>query len=457
VANFSKSPSKSQSKSQSKTVWLSADEAAERLQISKATLYAYVSRGRISRTVDADGRRSRFNAGEVAEIVGASAKPPRAGAIGVRIDSAVSEVTESGLRYRGRDIRSLIGSVSFESVADLLWESSGPSWRVDRKMQLRGAQTWRGSGVVTNPAAELAAVLLAIHADVGDVAVGGSARGDVTGGDTTGGDVGGGDVGDGVVRDGDAGGGYAIAADVATGRSARGELAVSEYSRKLICALTASLPGVRRTERTVAERLWRHCARRTAKRGEIALIDAALVSLADHEMATSTFAVRLAASTRADIAMALVAGLGTLSGPLHGSASAAVISLMQEAHATGRADSAITAQLRSRRFLPGFGHKVYESEDPRCVSLLDSLRKADVDRGRLATVEHVFSVATARVPKVPNVDFALGAIMFCCGLPPQSGELIFGIARMAGWTAHYIEELTEAPLRYRVRSNYRGR
>jgi citrate synthase len=391
---------------------LSAEEAAQRLGVSKATLYAYVSRGRLHRTIAGDGRRSLFDAAEIAQLRKRAARPVRPGSIDLRLDSAVTRLDESSLSYRGVPIKKLVGSKTFEETAELLWGAEHAPWRSERATTQRAAGCFadepdpalRGPGTTASQLAS--GVLLASRDD--------DYRQDL-----------------------------------------RPESVIGS-ARRMITAVTTALPGVRQTDRSVANRIWRHLARRMPRDGEIGLVDAALVALADHELATSTFAVRLAASTRTDPYAAVAAGLSVVSGSLHGSASAHVVDLFEDAHQSGRPARAIADRLASGSWVPGFGHQVYRDADPRCVLLLDLLDRADVDRRRRSTVHAVLEEADGRVTALPNVDLALAAVSFCCALPASSGELIFSVARMAGWIAHYLEELDEAPLRYRVRAVYRG-
>jgi citrate synthase len=180
--------------------------------------------------------------------------------------------------------------------------------------------------------------------------------------------------------------------------------------------------------------------------------NAALILLADHELATSTMAVRVAASTRADICDALLAGLGTLAGPLHGGASQLAFSMLVDAERNG-VRQALNDTLRWQGFLPGFGHTVYKRGDPRFTVLWELF-------GQLAPAENVevvrslITLADEHSVPLPNVDLGLAAISWATGMPPDAGRTLFAVARVAGWVAHYLEELEERPLRYRARAVY---
>ena len=181
-------------------------------------------------------------------------------------------------------------------------------------------------------------------------------------------------------------------------------------------------------------------------------VNAALVVLADHELATSTLAVRMAASTRADLYDAVLAGLGTFAGPLHGGASQLVHQLLVDADERG-AEPAADNALRWMNILPGFGHAVYVDGDPRSQPLLDLFEQLANDRQR-TVVASIRALADSHDFPAPNVDLGIGALVFASGMPADAGQTIFGVARMAGSTAHYLEELNERPLRFRARAIY---
>ena len=183
-----------------------------------------------------------------------------------------------------------------------------------------------------------------------------------------------------------------------------------------------------------------------------AAVNAALVLMADHELATSTMAVRVAASVRADPYDALLAGLATLAGPLHGGASQQAYELLVVAERDGAA-RALNDVLREHGRLPGFGHSVYKSGDPRFDALL-ALAEPLLSEERRGLVREVVALAAAHDVPLANCDLALAALSWGTGMPPDTGRTIFAVARVAGWAAHYMEELTERPLRFRARAVY---
>jgi citrate synthase len=181
-------------------------------------------------------------------------------------------------------------------------------------------------------------------------------------------------------------------------------------------------------------------------------VNAALVLMADHELATSTLAVRLAASTHADLCDALLAGLGTIAGPLHGGASQLAYGLLVDAERHG-VEQALDDTLRWQRVLPGFGHPVYKNGDARFEALL-ALFNQMASPGQIELVRSIVGLAATHGLPAANVDLALAAIAWSAGMARDAGRTIFTVARVAGWTAHYLEELGERPLRFRARAVY---
>lgn len=177
------------------------------------------------------------------------------------------------------------------------------------------------------------------------------------------------------------------------------------------------------------------------------LIRRAAVLLADHELNPSTFAARVAASTGASLAACLLAGMATLSGPLHGQATAAVRQLADEAARVGAAP-AVRAWLNRGLPLPGFGHPLYADIDPRAAALLAVLDLPPV----LADLAEAGTAATGHRP---NIDFALVAAATAHDWPGEAPLLLFAAARTVGWLAHAQEQAAGGRL-IRPRARYEG-
>lgn len=177
------------------------------------------------------------------------------------------------------------------------------------------------------------------------------------------------------------------------------------------------------------------------------LLRRAMVLLADHELNPSTFATRVAASTGASLAACLLAGLATLSGPLHGQASAAVRLLAAEAERT-TPDEAVAAWMARGLPLPGFGHPLYSDIDPRAEALLGAFDPTPLSAALIRAGTH----ATGHRP---NIDMALVAAADAAGWPEQAPMLLFAASRTIGWLAHAIEQATTGQL-IRPRARYEG-
>lgn len=388
------------------SLYVRAPEAARRLGVSRPTLYAYVSRGLIARRTAADGRSSLYAVDDIERLrtrSRASPAPPRP-TIDVQIASAVTRLDEDALLYRGHPVLELAGTASFEEVAELLWTGelppATPRWphpEPDDVARARAADAALPAGA--GPLTRLLATATAV----------GSARPD----------------------------------DTPAG-AARRLLGLAPVVTATVAARSGRA-GRAPQRGTVADRLTRawHPRPGPALR---AAVDTALVLLADHELATSTLAVRVAASVRADAWAALAAGLATATGRLHGAAAAAAHGMLDEAEATGAA-RAVATRLDARQRLPGFGHSVYRTGDPRLPPLLDAVRGLPDRAGRLAVVDEVLAVAGSCVDVHPNVDLGLGALTFVAGLDPDVP--LFAVARLAGWAAHAAEEADARPVRFR--------
>lgn len=190
-------------------------------------------------------------------------------------------------------------------------------------------------------------------------------------------------------------------------------------------------------------------------------LDVALVLHADHELNASTFAARVAAATLTDVHSAVVAGIGTLKGPLHGGANADVMRMLLDFGADAgaeRVESAIEARLSRKEKIPGFGHRVYRTVDPRAVHLRSMAR----DLGRRVGEPHWFQMSE-RIEAVvesakglnPNVDFYSASTYHALGIPIALFTPVFAVSRCAGWTAHVLEQLSNNRL-IRPRAEYTG-
>lgn len=173
-------------------------------------------------------------------------------------------------------------------------------------------------------------------------------------------------------------------------------------------------------------------------------IDLLATVLIDNGLAASTTAARVAASARAGVFDALLAGYAALSGPLHGGAPATARVLLDAVVGGTAVDRALADAVVGGR-VPGFGHVIYTGVDPRARIVLDRVRADRPDSQALAAAESI----ARRVGRPMNIDFAGAVVTHELGLPVRSGEVLFQYGRTVGMAAHAVEEYGEAPLRWR--------
>jgi citrate synthase len=179
---------------------------------------------------------------------------------------------------------------------------------------------------------------------------------------------------------------------------------------------------------------------------------AALVLLADHELAASTFAARVAASVRADPYAVVATGLGAVGGALHGGASLGVEAMLAAAAGPEDVPRVVGSLLRRGERIPGFGHFVYRAGDPRAAFLLREIRARAPGSPRLAVADALVREVVGRGLPTPNIDFALAVLASVAGLVAGAAEAAFAVARTAGWLGHALEEYARhTPLRPRAR------
>lgn len=395
---------------------ISAAEAAGRLGVKRATLYAYVSRGLLeSRTLD--GKTSTFDLREVEQLQGRR-RGARTSAMGTPVVSAITHIDGHRLSYRGHDVEGLVRErVPFEAVADLLWtgdiaadaNAARVGWRGNRQL-VAGARAMQATFPARSP------VLDRLRATTA----------------------------------------YVSACD-----PLRADLQPRSFvraARVLLSTLVDALPrdgaAVKQTA-PLADRLWPRLTAQSATQPSLQALNAALVVVADHDLAASTFAARVAASTRADVYSVVSAGLGPLGGALHGAASNSLHDIFTLACNTSAAHAA-SQVLQHGRIVAGFGHGLYPEGDPRVHLLLPLVRAAAGDTRRAARVDETISLLRDRLEKEPNIDCALAAMSCLSAMHNDAGEAVFAIARAAGWVAHGLAEFDERPLRFRQVSRWVG-
>lgn len=407
---------------------LTAAQAAARLDVKVETLYAYVSRGLLSR--DRGARGSTFDALEVEAFAvrrRRSPPPPQTGAPGkplMVLDTDVALVEDDELYFRGVPAARLAREHSFDAVAAWLWDGPGATLDDTRRLTVppEFVSTVRGiMAAVPRAASVLDRVVFAVRA-------------------------------------------FAIADPL---RDGNGADALARVGEILLAGIAQALepdvidadpidadPIDAKPEMTVPARVWRALTGAAPHAAELTAINTAMVLSIDHDLAASTFAGRIAASARASPYAVVTAALGAFDSPLHGTASTAAAQLIAAVRDGEPADVAIRAGLRGTGHgVPGFGQPLYRAIDARAAALLPLVAALDV-----RTTDAVAALTETMAPTglQPNVDLALGAMTVAAGMPVDAGALIFAVARTAGWIAHAIAEDAEPPLRLRPRGRYVG-
>jgi citrate synthase len=189
--------------------------------------------------------------------------------------------------------------------------------------------------------------------------------------------------------------------------------------------------------------------------------DVALILHADHELNASTFAARVAAATLTDIHSAIVAAIGTLKGPLHGGANADVMRLLLEVGKDAppeKVEAVVQAKLARKEKIPGFGHRVYHTEDPRATHLREMSRDLGQRAGEPMWFEmsqRIEALVKAEKKLYANVDFYSASTYHALGIDIDLFTPIFAVSRVSGWTAHVLEQYANNRL-IRPRAEYIG-
>ncbi|WP_159912660.1 citrate synthase family protein [Pantoea sp. 18069] len=376
--------------------WISMNEACALLGVRPQTVYAYVSRGKIEVMADpGDTRRSLYRAEDVAGL----AKRKEAGrkhetlaantlfGSEPSIPTALSAFFRGRPYYRGQDAVELARSATPEEAAQLLW---GAEQAVDFSCSappahLRPATPGRIAAFTT------------------------------------------------------------LAALSATGHSTRGRLTrVLHIEGQSLVGQLADAFGAAPGNQPLHLRFAKGWKQSTKVAD---LLRTAMVLLLDHELTSSAFVARITASTGASLPACLLAGLTTLSGPLHGDASGRVQALFSEVERLG-ADKVLEHHLSMGLPLAGFGHHIYPDGDPRAAALLALTEPPEV-------IARFIEKATLLTGLQPNIDVALAALMARHRLPHDAAFSLFATARSIGLLAHSLEQLEVAQV-IRPRGRYMG-
>ncbi|HEY1078042.1 MAG TPA: citrate synthase family protein [Fontimonas sp.] len=394
--------------------YISAKDAASRLGVSMATLYAYVSRGLVHSRSGDDPRRRLYRAQDIERLIekrdaGRSAAQGAAHSLtwGLPVlETRVSLIRAEGHYYRGRPVAELVAEgMGLEDVARVLWDCG------DRDpFATPPATTWppavrRLAADSSLPVLERTAAALPLLALSS-------------------------------LRD--------LSADPSRRRDSAANLL-----RQTVALLAGITPDARPAHVVLAQ-AWRPQDETLPD-----LIRTALVLCADHELNASAFAARVVASTGASLHGAVAAGLAALSGPAHGGATGRAYEFIQDALRAESPQRHVLACLQRGEQLPTFGHPLYPAGDPRATLLLRRLEAVRPRPPRLARVRQLLDAAGEATGQAPSTDFALAALADVYELGAEAGLILFAAGRAAGWLAHALEQQAEGGL-IRPRASYVG-
>jgi len=376
--------------------WISMTEACRLLGVRPQTVYAYVSRGKLEVMPDTgDTRRSLYRAEDVAALAKRKQDGRKYETLATQtlfgsepsIPTALCSFLRGHLYYRGQEAVSLAQTATLEEVAQLLW---GAEQAVDFSATVPMRLGKAGPGRVAAFTA--------------------------------------------------------LASLAATGHSTRGRLTrvLHDEAQNLVGQLAQAF-GAQRGGHQPLHLRFAHGWNQTAQVAE--LLRTVMVLLAEHELTSSAFAARIAASTGASLPACLLAGLTTLSGPLHGDATGRVHALFDEVERLGE-DKVVDRYLSAALPMAGFGHHLYPDGDPRATALLALFEPTKVIARFIQKVMMLTGLQ-------PNIDLALVALVARYRLPADAAFGLFATARSVGLLAHAMEQLSVAQV-IRPRGRYVG-
>jgi citrate synthase len=393
--------------------YLTAKQAAQSLGVTRATLYAYTSRGQLrSEAVGGSSRERRYHREDVERLKDRKAArrdPSTAAAKGLRwgepvLESGITLIHNGTFYYRGQDAVRLAAQSSVEDVAALLWgaDTTERQRLFDQPQPLDARQLSQLARVAADPLSLLQAALP-----------------------------------------------IAAATDLASYdlRPA----AVRATGARIVRLLTTVIAGRDAPEpiHKVLQAAW------APRKPAVAdVIRSALVLCADHELNVSAFTARCAASAGASPYDVVSAAMATLKGYRHGGAAAHVLAIVRHADTLANARRALADRLRQGERVPGFGHPLYPAGDPRAALLIRLAEASGNDRA-WQPFRNLFRAGNELLNESPNLDGGLAAVTRAYRLPDQAPLLLFALGRTIGWIAHAIEQYESGHL-IRPRARYTG-
>lgn len=396
------------------TELISARDACALLDISAATLYAYVSRGQLSSRPGPDRRSRVYLRTEVERL----AQRKRAGHGAARgaaqsldrglpvLETRISLIRPDAPYYRGHSaVEAARDGATLEDIARLLWECETQDPFAAAAPDPWPARTAAVALDATLPPLERSLACIPLLALEQRQSLNAAAP-------------------------------------------VRREVAAL-LLRQNAALLVGTQPDARPVHRLLAD-TWN-----PGDAGFARLVRSALVLCADHELNVSAFAARVVASTGAPLHATVCAGLAAMSGPRHGGATARAHALLCDAQASGSPASFIAERWQRGDELPGFNHVLYPDGDPRGAEVLRQLRALRGDCFRMRHVETVLAATAEHSGQQPNIDGLLAAICYVYALPASHALVMFATARLTGWLAHALEQQALGTL-IRPRARYTG-
>ncbi len=399
-----------------KEKFLTAKEAAELLNISLPTLYAYVSR-QLIRSEEADSKRRtrKYYREDVERLLNKKElrkNPSKAAETALNwgqpiLESAITRIENGRFYYRGHDACQLAKTAPFEAICQLLWQ--GDMAQPISYPDVEILEEWRGflaqqSNLRQIEQFQMLLPLVAAH----DWAC------------------------------------YDLSAT-----------AVAKTSSKILAfmlGLVADQPlhAAYQSAATVLQQAWAPTLSEVEH-----LINMSLILCADHELNVSAFTARAVASAKSTPYAAVNAGLSALKGVLHGGHTERVQALLREAGTASNARQTVASRLRRGEPIPGFGHLLYPDGDPRAVSLLNEIRNYFPGSEAVVLADGVITAVYEAIGYHPNIDFGLVVLGLVAGFPEDAPLALFAIGRTAGWLGHIIEQYQQNQL-IRPRAKYIG-
>ena len=389
---------------------LTSEQAASALGVTKATLYAYVSRGLLrSVSSDVEHRRKLYSRTDVellkAKKVGLR-NPFRSASETLHfglpvLETKITLIRDGKLFYCGQDAITLAREKSLEQLAEILWNVRGTEQQHKLNLWQRVGKLATGSKAQSIP--ELQIMLARLGAK-------------------------------------------------SSNNCELHGTALLKTGAQLVQALVAALTGNSSRGMLCHERLgfaWSPGNTQAAQ-----ALRMALVLVADHELNASTFVARCAAAVGASPFDVVIAALSTLNGRKHGGQTARAAQVFAEAEHLGSATRLVAQKLRTGDAIPAFGHPLYPNGDPRAKLLLEAVLE-NGDKARRRLVRELRRAASRATGESPNIDFALGALEYCYHLPAGSGLCLFALGRSVGWLAHAFEQYSSQEF-IRPRAKYTG-